>query len=135
MKALLKCMALSALMNIFTGCAATSVPSISAVEQQKINQNIEEGLPPWAGCSFTSRVASFYMDGYKPREAGVFASASGETERSANLAARAELVRFIYPEENTAFLAGSRRVDSFTADDGTVWVLMFVSEKDISKRP
>ena len=128
MKALIKCTLLIAVM-LFSGGCATSGPSISAAEQQKINQNIEDGLPPWAGCSFTSKTAPFYMNGYKPKEAGAFASAAGETERSANLAARAELAEFLHPGEAAAFLAGSRRVDSFTADDGTVWVLMFVPEK------
>ncbi len=127
MKTLLKFLHIFALISIFWGCAATSVPSISAAERQKINQNIEDRLPPWAGCCFTSKTAHFYMDGYKSKETGFFASASGETERSANLAARAELVKFINSGEKSASVAGSRKVDSFTADDGTVWVLMFVS--------
>ena len=128
MKALIKCTLLIAVM-LFSGGCATSGPSISAAEQQKINQNIEDGLPPWAGCTFTSKTASFYMNGYKPKEAGFFASSYGESERSANFAARSELARFINPGEKSAFLEGSRRVDSFTTDDGTVWVLMFVPQK------
>ena len=65
-------------------------------------------------------------------------SGSGKTEVEASISTRTKLLDYCYSYYGGAgskelVLYGSRIVDKYSADDGTVYILMFISEKDTKK--
>lgn len=118
------CIFLSALVAMLCACASTA--HISEQNKAQVAQNRLLGLPLWAECSFTSTDAPAYIPGYRAAEKGLFCAGSGNNSTQARLDTRAKLASSI----NSETLIGSRIVDSYTSDNGTVYILMFISEKD-----
>ncbi len=127
--------------SVITSISSCTTVAATVSEQNKaqVEQNRVQGLPLWASCNFKSEEASAYIPGYKTNEKGLFASGTGTSATSARVTARANLAYYCkttYKYTNSASsetLLGSRIIDSFTASDGTVYVLMFISEKDAKK--
>ncbi len=116
------------------------------------------GRPGWAyyGCTFISKEAGGFIDGYVATATGYFAEgeAARADERSSQIAARldarANLAGFISSElASTAedngistnetrvevidqILNGSRIIDS-VSQDGKYYILMFISDEDLEK--
>ena len=149
--------------SFLSGCASSQ--SSRSENLAGVKQNIENGLPKWAGADFDSDEAAFYLDGYVPSKHGIFASGYGKgsdyrtSEIQARLDARANLASRVKAEAdrraNNLFknggaesnattlqitaesvsqtLVGSQRVDSYMAADGTLWILMFISDENQKK--
>ena len=117
-----------------------TVDSVNQETYEKIKYNKQNCLPIWADCSFTSDQVSLFLGNYSSQK-GVFASGKGQSEQLARINARQNLLDFCnetYASHNISdnsngTLYGSRIIDTVTHDDGTVYILMFVSEKDAKK--
>ncbi|MBQ9622797.1 MAG: hypothetical protein IJP90_08315 [Treponema sp.] len=103
----------------------------------------EDGLPVWVGKVFSN--PNGYWAGYND-EKGYYSSGEANYKdqkiavTAAELDAKKRLLDFISGSKNEwkdnqykHVLVGFRRVDRFIADDGTVYVLMFVSKKNARK--
>ena len=134
---------------IMFGCASTNTKNLTGVAQ-----NEKQGFPRWIDMQFDSIDAEYMLDGYKPKENGIFASGKArmDNERSTEIAARLDarsnlasrikveidrvaLTNGISAEEVTvekvsAILTGTKIIDKYRADDGTLYLLMFISDKD-----
>lgn len=156
MKKFVKHIALTALAAslCFIGCKSND----KAKNLAGVQQNEEAGRPRWVGHDFDYDEAEYFTGGYKPSSNGIFASGKAkradtrQSEIAARLDARANLASRVTAEigraaadnglsaenitvENvSATLAGSRVIDTYTdVEDGTVYILMFISEKDLKK--
>ena len=125
--------ALIALLPIIFSCAS--------VGEAVVQKYREDGLPMWVESRFTN--PSGYWAGFND-EGGYYASGKakyGDAQSStaaAELDAKANLCDFVAAEfkaerKDTASVSGIRRVDRLVSEDGTVHVLMFVSEKNAKK--
>ncbi len=141
------------------GCKSTE-NNANALAGSK--QAVEAGRPKWAtaaGSTFTSKEATQFMtgDGYVAPESGYFASGNAKrgdaraTQAAARMDARSRLTEYIKTESTSyaadnghdyagltvetvdSLIKGSRPIDSFEADDGTIYVLMFISDSDLAK--
>ncbi len=122
--------------NIFA-CASNNN---SYINYEQIEQNKAQGLPTWAYCQFTSKEESIYIDGYSNGTKGFYASGRGSSQEGARIDARKNLISYCteqYGKENTDSdsikIYGSRIIDSFEAENGNIYILMFISEKDAKK--
>ena len=112
---------------VCVACASNTVQSSLAYR--------DDGLPMWVDEVFTDPRGLW--SGYN-RENGFYASGKGTHADSAiatkiaMLDAKANLAQFATGSK-TEVLFGMRQVDRFLADDGTVYVLMFVSAKDVKR--
>ena len=119
---------------LFMACKSKAVSDINYT-QIRINQ--EKNIPLWAECSFPSEQASYYLGNYDSNK-GLFSSGSGKTKTEAEITTRTKLIDYCYSfygisETKETVLYGVRIVDRYSAEDGTVYILMFISEKDAKK--
>lgn len=100
----------------------------------------EDGLPAWAGETFSNPRGLWA--GYNDKK-GFYASSESkiidrQTATSvAELDAKTKLLLYVQNLQKNGkkitSLKGVRRVDRYIADDGTIYVLVFISEKDAKK--
>lgn len=121
-------------------CAAFLFALFSCESAPQVQAYREDGLPVWVGQTFSN-----------PR--GIWAGGIGENGfyawgeanladaqsslASAELDAKTRLKSFVCKEmaatENSAVLFGVQRADRFFAEDGTIYVLLFISKKNAKK--
>ncbi len=116
--------------------------SCASVERSGKQKYRDDGLPVWVESSFTN--PSDFWAGFND-EKGFYSWGSAKyadahtSTTAAELDAKSRLVEFVRFErgvkenEGVSVIQGMRRVDRFVSDDGTVYVLMFVSEKNAKK--
>lgn len=100
----------------------------------------EDGTPSWVGETFTNPYG--YWAGYND-EKGFYAWGGAKYDdrnvstNAAELDAKIRLLDFISGTSGSSkgrkALVGVQRVDRFIADDGTVYVLLFISNKNVKK--
>ena len=100
----------------------------------------EDGLPMWVGEVFSDPRG--YWAGYND-EKGYYASGEAKYKDksaatlAAELDAKRKLLNFLSGRGKTSLkntsLTGVQRVDHFISDDGTVYILLFISEKNMGK--
>lgn len=142
-----------ALLSIFVGCASTGNAKNLAV----VKQNADKKLPLWVNTDMDYDMAQDILD-YCPKKKGVFATGRGKlgdetsSETTARLDARANLAAQIdtyvkrtaetdkktfssesIKEVSEASLKGSRRLDRYLGPDGTVYVLMYLSNENLEE--
>ena len=114
--------------------------SCASIERSGKQKYRDDGLPVWVESSFTN--PSDYWAGYND-EKGFYASGKAKygdekmSIRAAELEAKKNLLEFLRAQstanEKMSQLIGAQKVDQFFADDGTVYALMFISEKSVKK--
>ena len=138
--------------TVYVGCQSDKAKNLAGVQQ-----NEEAGIPRWIGRDFDYEDAEYYTGGYKPASVGILSSGKAKrtdartSEIAAKLDAQANLASRIATEigraaadnginaeavtvsKVSAVLTGPRVVDTYTGADGTVYVLMFISDKDLKK--
>ena len=99
----------------------------------------EDGTPSWCGEAFTNPRG--FWAGYND-EKGFYASGEAKygdeksSTTAAELDAKRRLVEFIFDKKGktqNVGLVGVQRVDRFVAEDGRVFVLVFISQKNVKK--
>lgn len=100
----------------------------------------DDGSPVWVEASFAN--PSGFWAGYN-NEKGYYASGKSKygdekiSIRAAELDAKKNLLEFVRSQsqanEKLSQLAEVQKVDQFFAKDGTVYALMFISEKSVKK--
>ena len=133
--------------SLFLFSCNTTKSNEEVVNTEQIQKNKEAGLPLWANCEFSNATVSSYIPGYNG-EAGLYASCDGSDAVSARLKTRSRLYSYCVKKYGsketdsangtatgiaTGTLYGSRIIDNFIAEDGTVYTLMFVSTSDAKK--
>lgn len=128
-------------MKIFFAAALLfSLTSCSSTNELSPQIQREDGLPAWAGEMFSDPRGLW--DGYNDKK-GFYASGESknfdrQTATSvAELDAKTNLLLYVQSLQKNGkkitSLRGCRRVDRYIADDGSVYILVFVSEKDVKK--
>lgn len=122
-----------ALIVFFLACCASN----DTATAQKYR---DDGSPVWIEASFTN--PSGFWAGYN-NEKGYYASGKAKygeektSTRAAELDAKKNLLEFVRSQsqanEKLSQLVGIQKVDQFFAKDGTVYALMFISEKSVKK--
>ena len=113
-----------------------TVDSVNQETNEKIKYNKQAGLPIWADCSFTSDQVPVFLGNYSSPK-GFFSAGKGQSEQAARINANHNLLNYcneIYGNDNSkGILYGSRIIDTVKTNDGTVYILMFISEKDAKR--
>ena len=136
------------------GCATQSDRSKNLAG---VKQNMDNGLPKWVGHDFDYEDASYFLDGYIPSKKGIFSDGKGKlgderaSEIQATLDARANLAARVKAEIDrrriatkteagemaveriSEVLVGPQRIDTFKGKDGTVYILMYISEENVKE--
>ncbi|MBQ9281403.1 MAG: hypothetical protein IJ207_04300 [Treponema sp.] len=125
---------LASFLCVFLLVSCESAPSV-AVQRYR-----DDGLPAWVGQSFTN--PNDYWAGFND-ETGYYSYGEAQygdrasSTAAAELDAKIRLVEFISSEKkrrmNGTSINGVLRVDRFIAENGTVYVLVFVSKKNADK--
>lgn len=100
----------------------------------------DDGLPMWVGNVFSDPTG--FWAGYNDKK-GFYAWGEAKygdrniSTNAAELDAKKRLLSYLSNKyklaSNKASLVGVQRVDRFISDDGTVYVLLFISNKDARK--
>ena len=114
-------------LEVFLFCACAS-----STDKNNVHLYDESGLPLWAGKTFTNPQGIWAGP---VTEKGYYASGQAKYSDEKSSLAAAELdAKVRLADFARSSISSAYRVDKFTASDGRVYVLFFISEKSVKNQ-